>query len=249
MMISLRGQRRLQVVALFTFCLLAAPASAQEVEDDGQAEGTDLGVVSTDVHIDIGDKTIWKVEEDWLIDVAVTDERSTAPEIVTAFGPADPRLGLHSVFEMNHSTYPSFIKGGMQLQAWWGGWFLGAKRHLNSAELLTTVERIQFTCVTRVSSGRLTMEVRNGDSVTYGQFGNDGSLRMRLWTDRSNLNNYNPSNSLNHSRVTFGANRVNRYMRTEIRFYATDGTVLTDETDRYVHQLSEANQAPAPVNE
>ena len=130
-----------------------------------------------------------------------------------------------------------------------GGWFLGSKRHWNNAELLTTVERIQFTCVTKIDSGRVTMEVRNGDSVTFGQFGNDNSLRVRLWTNRSNLNNYNPNHSLNHSRVTFGANRVNRYLRSEVRYYATDGTIITDETDRYVHQLASANESPAPVNE
>jgi hypothetical protein len=150
---------------------------------------------------------------------------------------------------MNHSTYPDFVKGGMQLQSWWGGWFLAARRHSNGAELLTTVERIQYTCVTRISSSRIFMEINNGDSVTYGHFGGDGSLRVRLWSGRSDLNNYNPNHSINHSRVTFGANRVNRFLRTEIRFYATDGTVITDETDRYVHQLAEANQGPAPVND
>ena len=117
--------RRVSLAVLLSLGLAAAsPAFGwQEPEDDGGAEGTDGGVVSTDVHIDIGDKTINKVEEDWLVDVAVTDERSTAPEIVTVFGPADPYLGLHAVYELNHSTYPEFIKGGMQLQCWWGAGF------------------------------------------------------------------------------------------------------------------------------
>jgi hypothetical protein len=222
----------------------ATTACAWQEPADTEADGSDPGLGTAPGTIDFGSETIVRVEEDWLLDVGVTDENCSAPEIVTVFGPGDPNQGLHAVLEMNHSTYPTFVRGGMQLQCWWGGWFLGSKRHFNAAELLTTVERIQFTCVTKIADGRLTLEVKNGESVTWGTFGGDGSLRLRLWSDRHTLNSYNPNHSLTHSRVTFGANRVNRYLRTEIRYYTADGDVITDGTDCYVHQLAESNATP-----
>lgn len=231
--------------ALALLLWTAAPAVAwQDAADDGTAEGVDPGLGGGATNPQLEGKTIIRVEEDWLIDIGVTDENSSAPEIVTVFGPSDPNYGLHAVFEMNHSTYPSFVRGGMQIQSWMGNALLNAKRHSNGAELLTTVERIQYTCVTRISYSRTILEIKNGNSVTYGNFGGDGSLRLRLWTSRSNLNTYDPERSIAHSRVTFGANRVNRFLRTEVRYYADDGTVVTDTTDRYVHQLADASEQP-----
>lgn len=212
------------------------------------ASGIDPTQLRPDGTIDWGSETIVRIEEDWLLDIAVTDENSTAPEIVTTFGPGDPATGLHAVFEMNHSTYPSFVKGGMQIQTWWGPSLLGARRHPNGAEMSTIVERIQFTCVTRVQDHLLTMEITNGDSVTYGTFGGDHSLRLRLYSELDDLNNYRPLRSVQHSRVTFGANRVNRYLRTAIRYYTAGGDIITDETDVYVHSLVAANGGPAPIN-
>ena len=215
--------------------------------DEATADGSDPGLGSGSDRFE-GEKIV-RVEEDWLIDIAVTDNNNSAPEVCTVFGPGDPYTGLHSVFEMNHCTYPDFARGGMQLQSWWGNWFLSAKRHYNQSELHTTVERIQYTCVTRINDNRLTMEITNGDSVTYGSFGGEGWLRVRLWTHRDRLNGYNPDNSIQHSRVTFGANRVNRFLRTEIRYYTDDGDVIVDEADTYVHQLASANESAAPINE
>ncbi|MCA9052438.1 MAG: hypothetical protein KDA75_01310 [Planctomycetaceae bacterium] len=215
--------------------------------DEAAADGDDPGLGAGADRFE-GERIV-RVEEDWLIDIAVTDTNNSAPEVCTVFGPGDPYTGLHSVFEMNHSTYPTFIRGGMQLQSWWGNYFLSAKRHYNQSELLTTVERIQYTCVTRINDNRLTMEVTNGDSVTYGSFGGEGWLRIRLWTHRDRLNSYDPDNSIKHSRVTFGANRVIRFVRTEVRYYTADGDVIVDEEDTYVHQLASANESPAPINE
>lgn len=250
MTLCFRAPRLLQLWSLCLAAILcAAPAYGWQTEEEEGPDGIDPTELQPDGTIDFGEEVIVRVEEDWLLDIAVTDQNSTAPEIVTTFGPHNPYTGLHAVFEMNHTTYPSFQKGGMQMQAWWGPWFIGSKRHPNSSEMLTTVERVQYTACTRVANNVVTMEIKNGDSITYGTFGGDRYLRLRLWTNVQNLNNYHPQSSIAHSRVTFGANRVNRFLRTEIRYYTADGDVITDETDTYVHQLVAADQGPAPINE
>jgi hypothetical protein len=194
---------------------------------------------------------IMRVEEDWVIDVGLADGVNTAPEIVTVFGPSNPNYGTHAVFEMNHATYPDFDRGGMQIQAWHANWLLGSKRHTDVSELLTVVERIKYTCTTRLKADDdwVRLEVKNGESVTYGNFGGDGSLKLYVWTEKDSLNDYDAESSLIHSRVTFGANRVNQFFRDEIRYYTADGDVITDSEDKYIHKLVEADVGPDPVNE
>ena len=49
--------------------------------------------------------------------------------------------------------------------------------------------------------------------------------------------------------MSYGANRVNRFVRTEVRYYTADGLHHTDSTERVVHMLAEADNAPVPVNQ
>ena len=172
---------------LLAALVAAAPVCGQETEGglfDEEVDADDPGQVSYNVIEALQGKTVVRIEEDFIIDIAVTDSHNTAPEIVTVFGTSDPTVGLHAVFEMNHSTYPTFVDGGMQIQGWHGGYFLRARRHPNFAALATTVERITYTCRTRLNYGRLEMEVINGQSVTWGAFGGDGRLRIRLASSR-----------------------------------------------------------------
>lgn len=210
---------------------------------------TSLELRAADVSAQLEGKTVIKVEEDWVVDVGLADDISSAPEIVTVFGPDNPNAGLHAVFEMNHVTQPEFSRGGMQIQCWSGEALLGYKRHPNQSELLTVVERIQYTCRTSLDRDRniLRLEVRNGSSVTYGTFGGR-ELRLSLYSTRDDLNNYDANASIVHSRVTFGANRVNRFLRAEIRYYTSEGEIIVDGEDQVVHQLVEAEIGPPPVN-
>jgi hypothetical protein len=243
---------RCRIVSFSSLCLLSAVlvggvAEATEAETE-EVDGTDSGSGSTTTAPDPFDgKRIYKVEEDWLLDVGETSDGSSAPEICTVFGPDDPATGVHAVYELNHATYPEFFRGGMGLQMWWGPWLVSAKRPPNETELFHTIERIQFTCRTELYSDRLKLEIANGSSLTFGTFGGTRSYRVRLYSTRENLNSYDPDMSIEQSRVTFGANRVNRYVRVAIRHYADDGTIFVDETDRVVHELAIADEVE-PVN-
>ncbi|MCA9030865.1 MAG: hypothetical protein KDA66_08665, partial [Planctomycetaceae bacterium] len=117
-------------------------------------------------------------------------------------------------------------------------------QRFSPAELSFNSEIIRYTTVTRLHDDLLHMEVVNGRSLTFGPFGNSsgsddgGFLSQRLNTFRTDLNPYDPYNSIRHSRVTYGANRVNRFVRKAIRFYSEDGLYVEDKTRRYVHRLS-----------
>ena len=190
-----------------------------------------------------------RVEEDWVLDVADPDPAADCPQIVTVFGPSDPETGTHCLFELNHGTLPGFVEGGMQIQVWWGDYLVGYKQQFAPTELYVAVERVSYTTITELNGSHLDMFVNNGQSVTWGTFGSNnatGSLKVQLGTSRTNLNNYDAENSVTHSKVSYGANRVNQFMRTEVRYYTAAGLHHTDESDRVVHQL--ATPGPPPVN-
>lgn len=184
---------------------------------------------------------ILRVEEDWEVVVADPEPENDLPQIVTVFGPTDAAFGTHTVFELNHGTLPDYTQGGMQLQVWWSNALVGYKAQFAPVELHVVGEVITYTTVTRLnrSENILTMEVVNGHSVTHGNFGSgDGLLRLRMYTFRDHLNPYNPNNSIAYSRVTYGANKVNRFVRKAIRFYDEDGLYCEDNTRTYVHRLA-----------
>lgn len=190
---------------------------------------------------------IIKIEEDWELVIATPDPQADCPQIVTVFGPTNPNFGTHTVFELNHGTLPSYSEGGMQLQVWTGNLLVGYRSQFSPTELRYTGETVRYTtrCEIRKSDynydgywNRLRMEVVNGTSTTWGEFGGSTSLRISLWTSRDDLNPFDPNHSLTHSRVTFGANRVNRFCRKAIRLYTAEGLYASDNTTYYVHRLA-----------
>ena len=198
---------------------------------------------------------IVKVEEDWSLDVADLEAAADCPQVVTVFGPADPTVGTHAVLELNHGTLPDYGQGGMQLQAWYGDYLIGYHSQFAPAELTYAIEQVTFTTTTRVRNGYLHLYVKNGTSLTWGGFGGwDTRLRITMSTQRTNLNDWDAQNSITNSRVAYGANRVNNFVRTAVRYYIADEfgnsqLYYTDDTDTYVHRLVEDNDAPDPVND
>lgn len=181
---------------------------------------------------------IVRVEEDWEVVIGDPDPEADLPQVVTVFGPTNAFFGTHTVFELNHGTLPSFVAGGMQIQVWWGESLVGYKQQNQPVQLAIAGEIVRYTTVTELSNHVLKMRVVNGTSETWGGFGGGSLMLVELISLRSDLNPYDPYNSINHSRVTFGANRVNRFLRREIRFYSAEGLYLQDQTPTYVHKLA-----------
>jgi hypothetical protein len=229
-----------------TICCVAfsSPAAwAQAGAGEGAAENPLAGV------------DIVKVEEDWSLDIANPEPDADCPQVVTVFGPADPSVGTHAILELNHGTLPDYCQGGMQLQAWYGDYLIGYHSQFAPAELNYAIEQVTFTTATRVRDGYLHLYVKNGHSLTWGDFGGfDSQLSIYMGTWRSNLNDWNAQGSITNSRVAYGANRVNNFVRTAVRYYIADENgnsqlYYTDDTDTYVHRLIEDNYAPDPVNQ
>lgn len=236
-------RHKLLALSLLVAALMCSPVQSQEGTTEPETEPS-----SSSTSNSLEGQRVIRVEEDWIIDVANPDPNHDIPQIVTVFGPDDPNLGTHGVFEVNSSTIPDFIDGGMQLQCWHRESHIGSRRHVNGSELAIGVERVRYTTSVELKDDRLILEIKNGDSVTFGTFGGQGQLKIALWTWRDSLNNYNTGNSIRHSRISFGSNRVTRFLRAETRYYTAAGDVVVDETDTYVHRAVDADLSEAPVN-
>jgi hypothetical protein len=214
-------------MALFTVSVACAQSSGVSTGDSGT---TSIAVPSGAV----------RVEEDWEVVVKSPSPETDSPQIAIVFGPADPETRTHAVFELNHATQPSYIKGGMQLQVWWGESLIDYRNQHHPADLYHENETITFTTATQVGGNKVLMEVLNGKSQSFGTFGGEAVLRASVLLTKANLDGFDSEYSLQHSGCGWGKNRVGKVARKAIRFYDKDGTVLSeDKNERVVHQLSQ----------
>ena len=178
-----------------------------------------------------------RVEEDWEIVVKDPSPATDSLQITIVFGPADPESKTHAVFELNHSTQPSYLKGGMQLQVWWGESLVDYRNQHHPSDLYVPNETITFTTATSTGNNKITMEVLNGQSQSFGAFGGESYLRAAVQLHRANLDGFDPDYSLRHSGCGWGKNRLQKLSRKSIRYYYANGSLAKeDKTESVIHQ-------------
>lgn len=178
---------------------------------------------------------IVRVEEDWQIEIGAPDPQNDAPQLVNVISPVANTHNSHGVFEINHATLPDYTSGGIQIQTWIGDTHLGYKSAPKSQKLTTDNETITYTISMKIADNAITYEVSNGQSQTWGTFGNPGDLKLTSPTTLTNLNTYTPAMSIKHSRVGFAKRRVKSFVLQEVRYHTQSGEIITDTTDRAVH--------------
>ena len=184
----------------------------------------------------VDEPSITRVEEDWQVEIATPKAGEFAPQITTVISPRSDLDHSYAVFELNHATQPGFEAGGLQLQCWYGDSFLYASRHMQAVSLATPDEIITFTMAMTLSDRWLKFEIENGSSPTWGAFGKglNGNLKHWWYSSLDNLNQYNPQNSVDNSRVGFASYRVKKLQLKTVRYYSGDTLVRTDDTPKVV---------------
>ncbi|HUG92720.1 MAG TPA: hypothetical protein VML55_17905 [Planctomycetaceae bacterium] len=181
----------------------------------------------------------YTIEEDWVVEIGTPDAAGSAPQIVTAMSSTLQLADVHAVFEINHTSLPSFTPGGLQLQVWSGDDLLVYKNSSKTGTLNTLNEVITFKQVMKLSSGKVEFTINSGASTTWGTFGTSGILKASLDTTQVDLSNYSPDVSVQNSYVGFAKHRVKKLALKEVRYYDKFGNLIQhDTTERIVHQLS-----------
>jgi hypothetical protein len=186
----------------------------------------------------LGLGSVYRVEEDWSLTVNQPNSDVASPQVSTQMA-RSPTSSHFCNLHLNSVDVPAFALGGLQLQAWQGSNNLAVYTSTNSAIMSTDNELVTWTQYLRNDTGQLrfgigTLQsgVPGSSSQTWGDF---SGIEVTVPSGSTSLNNYDPNYSLQNSGVTFGANRVTSMVMTQVRYYYTNGTVITDSTPRVVY--------------
>ncbi|MCG3126526.1 MAG: hypothetical protein CHACPFDD_01362 [Phycisphaerae bacterium] len=182
---------------------------------------------------------VLRIEEDWTLVLNEPNEDRLSPQFHTVMSPrGDTDSFFGQVLWNYRETYDvqdgtTFAAGGLQLQGW-NGLSMTARKSVGSSQLSVYAETIRWTQVLETDGSTLTFGIDNGQSVTWGTFGRE--MRITSSAAVSDLNSYSTSTSVDNSWITYGANRVERMVITEVRRYGPNGMISRDTTQRVVYE-------------
>lgn len=178
-----------------------------------------------------------RVEEDWVLVIGEPSIDDTSPQIISFISPTQRIDAECAVLELNHSTQPDYLDGGVQFQRWFGDFERIWRTPHTSNRLAIPGETIKYTMTMRIENGLLRFGVRNGTSETWGTFGGTTEQwNSSVVSPYSNLDAYSPAISTKYSRVGYAANRVQKFSLKEVRYYRGDELLQKDTGEKIVHE-------------
>lgn len=176
-----------------------------------------------------------QVEEDWELVIETPDVRQVGPQITTTMSPTHDNATFFVAFNLNYRSNPSFQAGGMQIEAWKNKEILEissrASGQFNTpGEVVTWTQRMSIG-----EEGRVRYQVTNGQSTTWGQFGQGNGLsNVSFPTALNSLADYRADYSAANSAASWQSNHVARMTLVRVRYYSSGRLVLTDNTPRTI---------------
>ncbi|MEX2115008.1 MAG: hypothetical protein WD845_17575 [Pirellulales bacterium] len=171
-----------------------------------------------------------RVEEDWRLVVSEPDTLLVSPQVTCTMSPEGNLDSDYAVFDLNLRNFPSYEAGGVQLQVWNGDNSVSSIRSKSGVVLAEANEVITWTQSMSVQDHKVSFAVTNGQSTSWGSFGDGNSIELVKDTDLQNLNGYSPQLTVDNSGVGYGANRVATLTLVAIRLYSGP-TLVAQVTD------------------
>ena len=171
-----------------------------------------------------GQSDVVMIEEHWELQLGQPDADRSAPQATMVMSPSGDLDGVHFLLTLNHANAPDYVAGGVQIQAWDGGDLLGYDDDDEVGSLSSTDEVVTWVQKMWLDSGALKFKVINGQSETWGQFGNE-DMELSVASSLTRLNGYLPAISLTESQVNYAENRVFSLTLTKLRWMTSDGVV------------------------
>ena len=186
-----------------------------------------------------GERTLVRVEEDWVALIAEPDSATASPQILNVISPTQSTSGVFGMVQVNHRGDPEFQGGGLQVQGWVGSSLSRSVQANKTAILSHRADNLRYTVTMEQAVNGIKFGLCNGRSRTWGYFANT-AISVTVPSNSANLDGYTPEFSTANSNVNLGKHRVDALYITAIRLTYSDGETVTDDTDRVVHcyQLS-----------
>ena len=184
-------------------------------------------------------QNVVRVEEDWYLEIGAPDQNSVGPQVLTTMSPYSDLTSTYFTMEINHRSAPSWTPGGISIHRWTGETRNASFDRSDRTVMNTTSEVVTWKQSLHFANGRLYFTVYDGLSLTWGPFGYSNMLRLDTsWSD-TQLDSYTPAVSVAASGAAYAGNRIKMLKITGIRLTLSDGSVMTDNTERIVQQLIE----------
>lgn len=181
---------------------------------------------------------ITAVEEDWQLVVAQPDVLGVGPQITTCMRPGGGSTSPFVAFDMNYREYPTFQVGGMQIQVWSDNQVISTSGQ-GSAQFQTANETITWTQRMSISNGTVSYGVNNGQSTTWGKFGQgQGLLSVSYTSTFSDMSGYSPKTSVALSGVSWEPNLASSLTLVQVRYYS-NGQLVSTDTNSYPVSLAQ----------
>jgi hypothetical protein len=181
--------------------------------------------------------TIDQVEEDWQVVIGSPNATEIGPQLTTCMSPVSDGSTPFFALDMNYRDYPSFRAGGMEAAVISNtdGSVLGYSTQGDDV-FGTEGETVTWTQRMTLSGGQANYAIVNGQSTTWGTFGQADALApISFTTAVTSLVSYSPATSVAKSGVGWQSNRVSKMTLVQVRYYSGGQLVSTDTTSRSVN--------------
>jgi hypothetical protein len=112
---------------------------------------------------------------------------------------------------------------------------MGAMSGTKTATLFRTSDSIRYTIAMSSVPQGISFELSRGRSRTWGRFCTI-PVSVTVNTSENSINAYSPDNSIAATTVALGSHRLSALYITATRRIYSDGSIVTDGTDRFVHR-------------
>jgi hypothetical protein len=176
-----------------------------------------------------------QIEEDWQVVIASPSAVEVGPQLTTCMSPVTDDSTPFFAFNLNYRDAQSFHAGGLQATVYSNGTVLDSSSQ-GDALCQTSNETITWTQRMSISGdGRVTCTIVNGQSTTWGQFGDSQGLdSVGFNTSVTSLASYSPTTSVAKSGAGWQSNRVTSMTLKRVRYYRGGVLSSTDNTARTV---------------
>ncbi len=181
--------------------------------------------------------TFDQVEEDWKVVIASPNPDEIGPQLTTCMSPVSDGSTPFFALDLNYRDYPSYRAGGIEAEV--NSNIDGSVLDYSTqgdGVLQTTNEPITWTQRMSLSGGKASYTIVNGQSTTWGSFGQGYGLDpISFSTAVASLGSYSPATSVAKSGVGWQSNRVSQMTLVQVRYYSAGKLISTDTTSRSVN--------------
>jgi hypothetical protein len=184
-----------------------------------------------------------QVEEDWQIVIASPSSVEVGPQITTCMSPSSDSSNMFFAFNLNYRDANSFQPGGLEVKVCSGGAVPDSSSQ-GTAVCQTSNETISWTQRMSIASDNtITYAIVNGQSTTWGQFGQSQGLDpVNFSGSVSSLDAYSPDTSAAKSGAGWQSDRVSTMVLKCVRYYRNGVLLSTDSNSRSVTLTSSSSQ-------